>query len=193
MTDTTTALAFLIPTHVDDINAIRSSQDRAYPRWMPHINFIFPFVPVESFDQIKEKLDKAFSSSNFNLQKHEIIFDSIDYFKQSKGATFHLKPSKASEAILEKVFEIISTTLPEIKVKHDKFTAHCTIAQCEKKDIESKQNELNAWFNTKFGGKLTVHLDKICMIKRSPESNDQMVIIKEVSLIPNQTMTQTSV
>ena len=45
---TSTALTFVLPDEVHDkINEIRSVSDKAYPRWMPHINFIFPFVPPD--------------------------------------------------------------------------------------------------------------------------------------------------
>ncbi len=182
MTDVTTALAFVIPDRVDEINTIRATQDRAYPRWMPHINFIFPFVPIESFDHIKSKLDQAF---NGKFDDMEITFEGVDCFKQARGATFHLKPNKASEADLVKVFNLIIATLPEIQIKHDKFNPHCTISQCEKKDINAKQKELTTWFNSTFGGKLTVPLNKICMIKRSVESSDMMTIKKEIHLTKN--------
>lgn len=54
MTDTSTALTLIIsPTYHQKINEIRSKHDKAYPRWMPHINFMFPFVPLEQFPEVR--------------------------------------------------------------------------------------------------------------------------------------------
>lgn len=35
----------------DNIQEIRKVHDKAYQRWMPHINIAFPFVKPENFDQ----------------------------------------------------------------------------------------------------------------------------------------------
>jgi 2'-5' RNA ligase len=193
MSDTTTALAFIIPDEFHDkINEIRSQQDRAYPRWMPHINFMFPFVSVDKFDDVHNEL------KNVGITNMDITFEGIGYFSQAKQVTFHLKPDLPSTKKLQAINKIICTTLHWVDSKKhnignaerltnignaerltnicNEFTPHCTLAQCQKKDLVIKEKELNEWFNKTFNGSLTVPFDRICMIKRSPESNDMMQI-----------------
>ena len=45
-----TALAFTVQHDNEQIQAIRQKHDPAYERWMPHINFCFPFVDPQYFD-----------------------------------------------------------------------------------------------------------------------------------------------
>jgi len=38
------------------IQAIRKEKDKAYERWMPHVNMSFPFVEPETFKEAAEIL-----------------------------------------------------------------------------------------------------------------------------------------
>ena len=58
--EVTTALTLVIPIEFHNkINEIRSKYDRAYPRWMPHINFFFPFVTQTELKNVTEKLTRV--------------------------------------------------------------------------------------------------------------------------------------
>lgn len=163
--DTTTALTLVAPSiHWDKINEIRKHQDKAYPRWFPHINFIFPFVPVERFEEMKERLTNALK----NFGTFSIEMKTIGYFEQGKVATFHLKPTDDSK--LQELYRIIRKTLPEdVEVKRDDFHPHMTLAQCKKSEIPAKMAELQVWC----GNGMTMNIDRICMISRS--KTDQSV------------------
>lgn len=179
MSDTTTALAIIIdPKFHDKINEIRSKQDRAHPRWIPHINFIFPFVPIEKFDDVHSKLKTAFQENE--IKQFELSFEEIDSFSQAKQFTFHLKPNNESVQKLRQIFDLIKKTFPWIQIKShgdSLFSPHCTLAQCPKKDAQTKQNELSNWLKKEFpDGKISFTVDKICFLKRSAETNDQMTI-----------------
>lgn len=186
MSDTTTALAVTIPDQFhDQINEIRSQQDRAFPRWMPHINFIFPFVSIDQFDTVHTELKKVFESHG--ITDFDIAFEEIGYFSQAKQSTFHLKPNNESKKKLQTIHKIICDALPwvDVKTHGNEFSPHCTISQCPKKDTVNKEKELTEWFNKTFNGKLTVRCDKVCMLKRSPESNDMMFVKNFVGLNHN--------
>lgn len=188
MSDTTTALAIVIDSkYHDKINEIRSKKDRAYPRWMPHINFIFPFVPEDNFDDIYDKLKDP-----LNLKLFELTFDKINYFSQGKnGYTFHLEPDAQSIIKLREIYDQIKVSLPLIQLKSkskskdgNEFHPHCTIGQCSKSqdDLNKMQKELNDWLNSFDDGKISFNLKELCMLKRSPETNDQMVVRKTINL-----------
>ncbi|CAF3962533.1 unnamed protein product, partial [Rotaria sp. Silwood1] len=58
VTTTQTALCLIPPNNIwEQIQSIRSIHDKAYPRWMPHINLIYPFTPEKNFDNIKVQLE----------------------------------------------------------------------------------------------------------------------------------------
>ena len=103
--DVTTALTLIIPEeHHSRINAIREKYDRAYPRWMPHINFIFPFLSKESFPVVVEKLQDALG----DFRSFDITLSEVDSFKRKGNVTFHLRPSNSSQ--LEELFKVLRET-----------------------------------------------------------------------------------
>ncbi len=162
--DVTTALTLVVPCELHtEINSIRSQYDRAYPRWLPHINFLFPFVPEDQFDSIAARLEPVLKSfGSFELELSE-----LGSFKQGKGLTVHIKPKDSTR--LKELFELIRKTLPEIQSKHDEFNPHLTIAQFKKAEFEAKKPELEAWLS-KNNFKFTV--DHICILERSKTDNN---------------------
>jgi hypothetical protein len=61
---TTTALALIVDPGAlcTSINVIRAEHDKAFPRWMPHVNFYFPFVPIESFPAMSVRISAILKS-----------------------------------------------------------------------------------------------------------------------------------
>lgn len=168
--ETTTALTLVIPDPFhNDINNIRKLHDRSYPRWMPHINFLFPFVPEDKFDDIVHRLSLVLESfDSFELELNE-----LGYFKQGKNVTVHLKPKKSDK--LKQLFDAITGTLPEIKPKHDVFNPHVTIGQFKSSEVNDKIKELENWIKNK-EFKFTVN--RICILQRSKEDNSVPFSVK---------------
>ncbi len=49
---TYTALVIAPPLEIcNSIQDIRKVHDKAYDRWMPHVNICFPFIPPTEFDK----------------------------------------------------------------------------------------------------------------------------------------------
>ena len=77
--DVTTALTLVIPREFHkQINMIRCEHDRAFPRWMPHINLIFPFVEEEHFDNIEEIVKKVIEDNH--IAPFELELNKLEYF-----------------------------------------------------------------------------------------------------------------
>ena len=171
--DTTTALALVLRGQFcDKINEIRSVHDRAYPRWPPHINFLFPFIEKELFPEAIEKLNTVLK----DFGEFELIFNQLSYFPQGKNATFHLKV--ANDTKLQELFKKIQEALPEIKSKHDKFEPHLTLGQCKKADVNAELDRLRAnWLGFGF----TVKVKDICLLSRSKD--DKNIPFSEQALI----------
>ena len=77
-----------------------SKYDRAYSRWMPHINLIYPFIEDSSdgrsFSQAAAAVEQALSG----LEPFHVRFgvDSFRCFKHGKkSCTLWLKPQTATE------------------------------------------------------------------------------------------------
>lgn len=137
--DVTTALTLIIPYQFENrINNVRSKYDRAYPRWMPHVNFIFPFIDSFHFGTVVDKLKLAFVKNN--IKPFTLKLNQLEYFKRKRDVTFHLKAEDQSE--LENVFNVIKSTLPNVAIKHPTFQAHMTLGQCPKNDYEALKSEI---------------------------------------------------
>jgi len=160
--DTTTALTLIVPESCwDKINGIRKDHDKAYQKWMPHVNFLFPFVPTELFADYYEKLQTALTGFGpINLH-----FNKIGFFNQKGTATVNLQLSDDKD--LQELFKVICNTIPEVKSKHPEFHPHLTIGQFKKSELDAKLKELNTWLD--HGIKVTV--DSIYMINRSKTDN----------------------
>ena len=161
--DTTTALTLVFPEiHWPAINAIRQEHDRAYPRWMPHINLLFPFIPQGGFDIAATKLEKALSG----IGPITVNFDTVDSFAQRKQATYHLKPSDPGQ--LPDLFAAVREALPEIEVKRASFAPHLTLGQCKKSESAARVEELQRWLCDTYGPSgLSVTFGEVSIISRS--------------------------
>ncbi len=195
--DTTTSLAY-IPVFEDavvaGINDIRSQHDKAHRRWMPHVNFIFPYVSLDRFDDHAQRL--AETVSKISLSNDICLkFDGIGFFRQKTGYTFHLKPDYDSERYLSKIYNdvILSTLSSEVQVRKGPFHPHLTLAQCSIKDFDTMKARLDSWFASLTSAECdsesassprfvsTQPLNSIVMLRRSPDTCDVMTAVKVVS------------
>lgn len=123
-TDTRTALALVVDS--SELTSLRQQHDRAWPRWPNHINLLFPFVPVERFDEVHAKLTRALRGQ----PAIPISFDPttvLDSFPQrNQTATFHLRVDSPE---IQELYRRVRTTLGDVPVKHAKFSGHLTLGQ----------------------------------------------------------------
>lgn len=173
--DTCTALTLVFPigTH-SKINEIRSKHDKAYGRWFPHINFLFPFVSVGEFDNIANRLSRLQTFGAFDLD-----MNTVGYFMQGSTATFHLKPSDDTK--LQQLYKLIREILPEIPCKRNEFHPHLTLGQFPKYEINQRKNELEAWL----GSGIKIHVNQIHLISRSRNDGTPFQIDNAIMLNTN--------
>lgn len=171
-----TALCLIPPENVwQQIQSIRSVHDKAYPRWMPHINLVYPFVPESEFANIKAQLETMVNAKN----PFEFTFDKtcIDYFKQ-KGSecTFHLRP-KVNKDVVE-LQQIIENLLPNHLKSSRAFQAHLTLGQATTSRISDVLVEIKANWKT-----IQFTVDRVCMISRENDPNDLFSIKNQILLV----------
>lgn len=155
----TTALVIIIPEEFHDmINTLRSQYDHAYPRWMPHMTLYYPFISIEHFPEIAERLQTAlrgFGNISINLNK-------ISFFSQKDKVTIHLEPQ--DDTMIQQLFQLIHQTIPEIPLARAQYKPHATIGQCMKSDRHRMIESFTEHFK---GQDMTMNISAIQLINRS--------------------------
>jgi 2'-5' RNA ligase len=160
--DVTTSLTLTIPVEFHDkINEIRKEYDRAYPRWMPHINFFFPFVDQAELKEVCAKLEKILAGK----KSFKIKLNKVGNFKQGSNYTYHLVPESSKE--LEELFVLLQKEMG-FQSGHKDFHPHMTLGQAKKKDHEEMTKKLEEWLK---GTNIEFTVDKICILARSKTDN----------------------
>lgn len=124
-TNTKSAICFIPPIeYLSYIQSIRKDHDKAYERWMPHINLFFPFLESDKIDDAVEKLKEELK----NVKPFPIGFGKFNAFKRKKDATIHMVPE--DDDSMATIHKVISDTLGIESTRE--FHPHLTVAQCKK-------------------------------------------------------------
>lgn len=126
---TTKAAAVLIPPSNiwEPIQGIRTQYDRHQPRWMPHINLLYPFVPPDHFPDAAVKIKKVLH----DFEPFEITMKDISYFRHREDAfTFWLKPEPVAgvKALHKKLLDVFPEC-DDTANFDDGYTPHLTLGQ----------------------------------------------------------------
>jgi len=164
----TSAIVVMPPADLwEPIQEIRSKHDKAYARWMPHINMAYPFVPESEFENARIKLTNALS----NFTPFTLTLNTFSYFKQGLGCTVHIHPEttppnalKALQAILEREFPDCNDLS---QISADGFHPHLTVGQWNTLDATNKaiKNFSSNW------KPITITIEQIYLISRSAVSS----------------------
>lgn len=173
--DVCTAIAFLVQDEqqIERINAVRRKYDRAFPRWSPHVNLLFPFVPETQFEDVAARLE---ASKLKEVAAFEVTLEEFASFKQGKDKlTFNLQPSKADAKKMTEVFDIVRHVIPEAPPKHMPFKPHLTLGQCSKTEAADREREVRETV-----GPLRWTIDSVCLIARPLNDKNGKFAIKKV-------------
>ncbi len=90
MNNTRAALALVVEEVevVSRIDAVRREHDHAHGRWMPHVNFLFPFVGEGQLDEAVRALQQALRP----VAPFRLVLGEFACFAQRQGVTVHLRP-----------------------------------------------------------------------------------------------------
>jgi 2'-5' RNA ligase/endonuclease/exonuclease/phosphatase family metal-dependent hydrolase len=131
-----TAVAIILPTHLQtEIDLIRSLNDKAYGRWQPHINILYPFVNLGLLPSARNTLGEAIRHNQ--LETFKIRIDDVGVFKHRKNATVYLKPSTESEDSLRRLRRILVSHLggddpgEHAQLEGTEYHPHLTIGQAD--------------------------------------------------------------
>jgi endonuclease/exonuclease/phosphatase family metal-dependent hydrolase/2'-5' RNA ligase len=131
LVSTATAIAIVVPKDAQaNINALRSVHDKAFRKWEPHINILYPFVEPARLAPAIETLRGAVSSGDFRDLRVDV--DAVDVFRHRRNATVFLRPSVDAEERLTRLRGVLTATLgcDESEGTHDgEFRPHMTVGQ----------------------------------------------------------------
>jgi 2'-5' RNA ligase len=170
-----TALAIIAPKRFQaEIDSIRKIHDKAYGKWDPHINVIYPFVSLSALPKAVELVRKALLDERRGSL--HISFQDVDSFKHKRNGTMFLKPSESTETSISQLRNYLMSSLSASENK-DAFDyhPHLTLGQFTLDDPseaividEKARTILNAEWETA----------KLAVLKRS--STGEMVLVEEL-------------
>uniref|UniRef100_A0A6B2LDA7 RRM domain-containing protein n=1 Tax=Arcella intermedia TaxID=1963864 RepID=A0A6B2LDA7_9EUKA len=134
----TTAVIISPPsTHWDRIQDIRKQHDKAYNRWMPHINLLFPFVAEETFETSAKLISEALKQ----IPPFEITLESFQNFQHGNSCVMYLQPKptdqiKHLQSLLVQAFPFCDDLS---KKSESGFTPHLTVGQWSAREITAKK------------------------------------------------------
>lgn len=130
----------------DGFQKIRSVHDKAYKRWPPHINLLYPFLPEEDIaGYIPAIMEELASISPF---KATFGPDDFGNFCHSKSATIWISPPQKKK--LADIEEALVRAVPQcndlLEFSEDGFVPHLSLGQTNKATIEKAQYKfMSSW------------------------------------------------
>ncbi|KAH3760035.1 Endonuclease/exonuclease/phosphatase family protein [Pelomyxa schiedti] len=111
------------------IQQIRQKHDKAYSRWMPHINMLYPFVPDAAFDAAVGRIQKAVS----HLQPFTVTFQEQSFFEHGPSScTLFANPTTNPPEALQTLEKALVEAFPlctDLSTREGGFHPHLTLGQ----------------------------------------------------------------
>lgn len=164
----TSALAVIPPEAVwRPIQAIREAHDPAFPRWMPHVNLVYGFVPEGQFERAVEALAPLLRGrTSFTVR-----LDGLRRFDHRGSTTVWLEPKTDPPGALTALQAAIAPCFPRCDEQGSRsaagFTPHLTVAKLSGSEAEIA-GKIEAWKRTLTPLEFTV--DAVHLIARAGEA-----------------------
>lgn len=157
-----TAAVLLPPKEIwEKIEQLRIQHDKSFVRWPPHINMLYPFVPLEDFPAAVETLH-----SGLKLQKpFDVHLKTFQHFLHNNTSTIWLHPQTEGTEIvdLQRHLESLFPQCNDLSKKSSNgFTPHLTVGQSSKNQAEGFTQKFQVDWNP-----LTFTVDSIYLLQRN--------------------------
>ncbi|TPX15005.1 uncharacterized protein E0L32_004835 [Thyridium curvatum] len=130
-----TALCIIPPSHLwSSIDKLRALYDKAFEKWPPHVNLVYPFVRVESLERSAELLQSAVQSWKQHSAdgRLRIQLDSAGVFPHKHDNTIYIHDSDEDRnASLQRLRRAVLHSLGQ---QDAKYQMHLTVGQSD--DLE---------------------------------------------------------
>lgn len=128
---TATALCLIPPQHLwEPVDRLRSLHDKAYDRWPPHVNLLYPFVePNHLRDAVAAIVQHLAQSGTFDRTPRHVALQDVDVFNHKHDNTLFLRPESSGDS--EDAVTHVARQLREAlgRPVDEQFTPHLTVAQ----------------------------------------------------------------
>jgi endonuclease/exonuclease/phosphatase family metal-dependent hydrolase/2'-5' RNA ligase len=138
-----TALCLLPHSHLcQDIDRLRALYDNAYGKWPPHINVVYPFVPIESLPEAVELVQSKLVNlgPKSELRNIQLRLEKSDHFSHRHGDTIFIAPSDGVGS--QNLKHLRTTILEEFRQNDETYRPHLTIGQSQIQDTSSRDHLL---------------------------------------------------
>jgi 2'-5' RNA ligase len=159
-----TAVTAIPPQHVwEPIQAIRRRYDRHIRRWMPHVNLLYPFMPLAHVSEVLPQLEAAAGQ----VPAFEVTLKDLRIFTHASGrSTLWLAP-QPQEAFI-RLQRALQTAFPaydeQSRFAHG-FTPHLSVGQATASTAHRLVEALQAdWQPLRF------NLDALALIWRAADT-----------------------
>jgi 2'-5' RNA ligase len=109
------------------IQALRSKHDKAFERWMPHVNLLYPFVPEAVFPEALDRLNKALAQ----LPRFTVRLEKLGYFNFGNTCTIWADPVSSPPDAIQRLHAALLHCFPHCTETSDEgvFRPHLTLGQ----------------------------------------------------------------
>lgn len=96
LTSRDTALCIIPPrSQWSKVDQLRSYYDRAYGKWPPHVNVVYPFVQVDALPRAVEAVQSA--AAQQGQKPFDVCLDSADVFQHKQDNTIYIHDNDYSQ------------------------------------------------------------------------------------------------
>lgn len=123
------------------IQAIRQKYDKAFVRWMPHINLLFPFVAEGAFSPaMEERLRLALGQ----LEPFDVELAGFSTFEHSRSNVMFCQPvTTPNKKALHELYDTLIGVFPGCAADRP-YHPHLTVGQFAKNQCDHKMSEFSS-------------------------------------------------
>jgi endonuclease/exonuclease/phosphatase family metal-dependent hydrolase/2'-5' RNA ligase len=128
-----TALCIIPPiSHCGHIDQLRELYDKAYGRWPPHINLIYPFVSPDNLPRAQQQIQDHVTEQLDQSEPIEVAMDEAGCFKQKNKYTVFLGESQpSSPSSPSRLADLRTLVLQALGQGEARSTLHLTVGQSQ--------------------------------------------------------------
>jgi len=162
-----TALVLIPPLEVwEPIQTIRRRYDRQFKRWMPHVTLLYPFRPMDGFEDIRPALEERCA----RVSPFEVTLATLSYFEHTREKfTMWLAPEPADPVVaLQSALLECAPDCNDVNLHAGGFRPHLSLGQARSAaELEDRMNRIRAvWQPMRFV------VREIALIRRGPDRAD---------------------
>jgi len=143
------------------IQELRKRYDKAYDRWMPHINILYPFVPEAAFEQARARIAAALEK----VPRFHVTLADLGYFDFGRSCTLWARPVASPSDSLARLHALLLSLFPQCTETSEKggFSPHLTLGQFPGKSATEEMIVRTDWNPIEFD------IEGIQLISRTAE------------------------